>query len=77
MLIDSHCHLDYFAADLDDILARAATAGVGELVTIGTTMDQSRDIRAIAEARPNVWCTVGVHPQSAAKAPVADAGGDR
>ena len=70
MLIDSHCHLDYFAADLDGILARAAAAGVAELVTIGTTLDQSLAIRAVAEAYPNVWCTVGVHPQSAAKAPV-------
>ena len=70
MLIDSHCHLDYFSAELDAVLARASEAGVGELVTIGTTMDQSRAIRSLAEAHPNVWCTVGVHPQSAAKAPV-------
>ncbi len=70
MLIDSHCHLDHFTAELDTILARATEAGVGELVTIGTTLDQSRDIRILAEAHPNVWCTVGVHPQSAAKAPV-------
>ncbi len=70
MLIDSHCHLDYFTAELDDVLARAAAAGVGELVTIGTTMDQSLAIRGIAEAHDNVWCTVGIHPQSAAKAPV-------
>ena len=70
MLIDSHCHLDYFADELDTILARAADAGIGEMVTIGTTMDQSRAIRSLAEAHPNVWCTVGVHPQSSAKAPV-------
>jgi TatD DNase family protein len=70
MLIDSHCHLDYFTAELDSILARAAEAGVGELVTIGTTFDQSQVIRALAETHDNVWCTVGVHPQSAAKAPV-------
>jgi TatD DNase family protein len=71
MLIDSHCHLDYFSGELDGILTRAAEAGVGEMVTIGTTLDQSRTIRAIAEAHPNVWCTVGVHPQKAAEAPVA------
>ncbi len=70
MLIDSHCHLDYFTDDLDAVLSRAAAAGVGELVTIGTTLDQSRVIRSLAETHANVWCTVGVHPQSAAKAPV-------
>ena len=70
MLVDSHCHLDYFTDELDAVLARATAAGVGELVTIGTTMEQSRAIRSIAETHPTVWCTVGVHPQSAAKAPV-------
>ncbi len=70
MLIDTHCHLDYFDGELEGILARAAAAGVSELVTIGTTMDQSLAIRTLAEAHPNVWCTVGVHPQNAGQAPV-------
>ncbi len=70
MLIDSHCHLDSFTAELDAVLARAAAAGVAELVTIGTTLEQSRAIQGIAEAHANVWCTVGVHPQNAHKAPV-------
>ncbi len=70
MLIDSHCHLDYFTGELDGVLSRAAAAGVGELVTIGTSMDQSLAIRSLAEAHPAVWCTVGVHPQNAALAPV-------
>ena len=74
MLIDSHCHLDYFTAELDEVLARAAAAGVGELVTIGTTLEQSSAICTLADAHPNVWCTIGVHPQSAAKAPVPTPG---
>jgi TatD DNase family protein len=72
MLIDSHCHLDYYSdAELPDVLARAAAAGVGEMVTIGTTMAQSRAILARARAHENVWCTVGVHPHHAAEAPLA------
>jgi len=68
MLIDSHCHLDYFTAEeLPDILARAAAAGVGEMVTIGTRIGQSVHIRGIAEAHDNVWCTAGIHPHSAAE----------
>ncbi len=70
MLIDSHCHLDYFTAELDAVLHRAAEAGVGELVTIGTTIDQSQDIKVLAALHSNVWCTVGVHPQSVGRAPV-------
>jgi TatD DNase family protein len=66
MLIDSHCHLDYFTgADLDGVLARAAEAGVGEMVTIGTRLTQSDVVRGIAAAHANIWCTVGVHPHNA------------
>jgi TatD DNase family protein len=71
MLIDSHCHLDYYTdAERPDVLARAAAAGVGEMVTIGTTLAQSQRLPALAEVQPNIWCTVGVHPHHAAEAPV-------
>jgi TatD DNase family protein len=73
MLIDSHCHLDYFTpAELPDVLARAAAAGVGEMVTIGTRWQQSLDMRAFAEAHGNVWSTVGIHPHNAAELPVPE-----
>jgi TatD DNase family protein len=71
MLIDSHCHLDYFTeAERPAVLARAAAAGVAEVVTIGTTLTQSQLLPALAAAQPNVWCTVGVHPHHAAEDPV-------
>ncbi len=71
MLIDSHCHLDYYTdAERPDVIARAQAAGVGELVTIGTTMAQSATLPAMAEAHATLWCTVGVHPHNAAKAPI-------
>jgi TatD DNase family protein len=71
MLIDSHCHLDYYTPEeLPGVLARAASLGVGEMVTIGTTLAQSLNIRALAEAHPNVWCTAGIHPHHAAASPV-------
>lgn len=74
MLIDSHCHLDTFAPDeLPQVLARAAAAGVGEVVTIGTRLAQSAELTSIAEQNPGVWCTVGVHPHNAAELPVPDA----
>jgi len=71
MLIDSHCHLDYYTeAERPAVLDRAAAAGVGEMVTIGTTMEQSRGLPSLAEARENIWCTIGVHPHHAAEAPI-------
>ena len=52
MLINSHCHLDYFTdAERPAVMARAAAAGVSEMVTIGTTLAQSRRLPASAEAR--------------------------
>jgi TatD DNase family protein len=71
MLVDSHCHLDYFtAAELPDVLARAAAAGVGEMVTIGTTLAQSERLPPMIDGFSNVWCTIGVHPHHAAEAPI-------
>jgi TatD DNase family protein len=67
MLIDSHCHLDFpdLAADEAGVLARARTAGVAGMLTIGTRLDQFARVRAIAERHENVWCSVGVHPHEA------------
>jgi TatD DNase family protein len=71
MLIDSHCHLDYFtAADRPSVIARATAAGVAEMVTIGTTIAQSRTLPELAGEQSNLWCTVGVHPHHAAEAPI-------
>lgn len=67
MLIDSHCHLDFpdFAAERDAVVARAATAGVGRMITICTQVAKFPQVLAVAEAYENVWCTVGTHPHSA------------
>jgi TatD DNase family protein len=75
MLVDSHCHLDFpeFAADFDGVMARARNAGVATMVTICTRLSRFAEIRAIAEARDNVWCSVGVHPHEAAEEGVDDA----
>jgi len=71
MLIDSHCHLDYYTeAERSDVIARAHAAGVEELVTIGTTMAQSATLPGLIADHPTLWCTVGVHPHNAAKAPI-------
>jgi TatD DNase family protein len=71
MLVDSHCHLDYFTpVELPDVLDRAAAAGVGEMVTIGTTLAQSSGLPAMIAGYSNLWCTIGVHPHHAAEAPI-------
>lgn len=69
MLVDSHCHLDYFGADADDVVARAGAARVGVMVTIGTKLSEFAQVLAIAERHENVYCSVGVHPHEAASEP--------
>lgn len=71
MLIDSHCHLDYLARDgnLDGALERARAAGVSPMLTISTKLREFDVIRAIADAEPDVFCSVGVHPHEAEKEP--------
>ena len=72
MLVDSHCHLDFpaLAEERDAVLARARAAGIGAMQTIGTRLGTFEQVVAIAEANPDVWCSVGVHPHRAAKEPL-------
>ncbi|WDZ78329.1 TatD family hydrolase [Ensifer adhaerens] len=67
MLIDTHCHLDFpdFEAERDAIVARAHEAGVEQMITISTRVKRFETILAIAEAYPNVFCSVGTHPHNA------------
>jgi TatD DNase family protein len=68
MLIDSHCHLDYYSAEeLPAVIARARAAGVAEMVTIGTRLSRAPEQVALAEEQSAVWCTVGTHPHHAAE----------
>jgi TatD DNase family protein len=64
MLVDSHAHLDFpdFANDLDQVLRRAAEAGVTRIVTIGTSIESSRRAIEFAEKYPAVYAAIGVHP---------------
>ncbi|KAA2215190.1 TatD family hydrolase [Teichococcus oryzae] len=71
MLVDSHCHLDYFTeAEIETILERAHQAGVAEMVTIGVRMSQAAAVKALADRFPSVWGTVGVHPQNVGEGPL-------
>lgn len=71
MLVDSHCHLDFpeLSADRAGVLARAREAGIGRMVTISTRVRRFDEIRVIAEAHDEVWCSVGTHPHNAAEEP--------
>jgi TatD DNase family protein len=69
VLIDTHSHLDFpdFDADRPEIIQRAFDAGVTRLISIGTTLESSRAALALADAYPQVYATVGIHPSEAKK----------
>jgi TatD DNase family protein len=75
MLVDSHCHLDFpdFAAELGAVVGRARSAGIGRLVTISTRVKRHAQVLAIAEKYPEVFCSVGTHPNHAHEEPDIDA----
>ena len=75
MLVDSHCHLDFpdFAAEIDAVVGRARAAGIGRLVTISTRVKRHAQVLAIAERFPEVFCSVGTHPNHAHEEPDIDA----
>ena len=66
-MFDTHVNLhgEAFAEDLNDVLARARSAGVTRFLAICDRYDNFPSIRGIAEASPDIWCSVGVHPHHA------------
>jgi len=71
VIVDSHCHLDFpeLAADRAGVIARAKANGVERMVTISTRVKRYGEITAIADANPEVWCSVGTHPHNAHEEP--------
>jgi len=67
MLVDSHCHLDFpdFAAELDQVVGRAAAAGIGRIVTICTRVRRLENVLAVAGRFDRVYASVGTHPHNA------------
>jgi TatD DNase family protein len=66
-MFDTHVNLhgEAFANDLDEVLARARAAGVQRFLAICDRYDNFPAVRAVAEAHPDIWCSVGVHPHHA------------
>lgn len=66
MLIDSHCHLNYFTkVELPEILANAYNNNVEIIQTICTRLDEVDYLKALADKNTNIYCSIGVHPNEA------------
>ncbi len=69
-LVDTHAHLHdpAFDGDREAALARARTAGIAWILTIGTDVSTSEAAVALAAAEADVYAAVGIHPHEAATA---------
>lgn len=66
MFVDSHCHLTFPGLHdrIDEVLAEMKAARVQRALVICTTLEEFAQVQALAAAHPNLWCTVGVHPDN-------------
>jgi TatD DNase family protein len=74
VLIDTHAHLDFedFDIDRDEVLRRAAAAGVRYIITPGIDVRTTRAATALAERYEMVYAAAGIHPNESAKAAPGD-----
>lgn len=74
LLVDTHAHLadPDFDRDRDAIVSRARKAGVGRVLVIGTTADDSRQSLAVCRDRLDLRAAVGIHPNHASEAAEGD-----
>lgn len=66
MFIDSHCHLSFpeLREQLPQILQAMGAAQVEAALCICTTIEEFPTVHAIAQAHPQLWASVGVHPDN-------------
>jgi len=63
-LFDSHCHIDFhqFDDDREEAFERLRAAGVEGVVAVCVELEQAGRLAALAEARDDLWFSIGVHP---------------
>lgn len=66
-LIDTHCHIDLDAFDIDReaMLGRAREAGVDQFIVVGFAPERWQPALALHECVPGAYAAVGLHPTEA------------
>ena len=64
MFIDSHCHINFpeLVARLPDIFSKMAENQVTHALCVSVELPAFPQVLALAESYPNVYASVGVHP---------------
>ena len=71
MYVDSHVnlHSERYDEDRQAVIDASRAAGVQTLLTISDKLSSTEAIREIADADPDIWRSVGVHPHYAEEYP--------
>lgn len=66
MYVDSHCHLSFpeFAGRISEIRQAMRASRVDRALCICTTIEEFDQVHGLALSHDELWCTVGVHPDS-------------
>jgi len=66
-LVDSHCHIDFdgLGDRLPEVMENARLNNVSHVVAISVDMANYPRVREIADSYNNIYCSVGVHPNTA------------
>jgi len=70
-LFDTHCHLAHgrLRQQVDEVISRAATAGVTRMVCATGDLTDSKAALSLVRGRQGIWCSAGIHPHEAKDAP--------
>lgn len=66
LIFDTHAHLDFdeFSGDREEVLRKADLTGVKLILVPGVDIESSKRAIDLSEKYWNVYCSVGVHPNS-------------
>ncbi|UXY14896.1 TatD family hydrolase [Chitiniphilus purpureus] len=64
MFVDSHCHINFpeLAQDIDGLLDEMARNQVTHALCVSVNLPEWPSVMALADAHPNIYASVGVHP---------------
>ena len=73
MLVDSHCHIDFpeLADKLNSVFDLMRENRVEAALCVSVTLEDFPRVRGLAESYPNVYASVGIHPDYEGVAPVS------
>jgi len=67
MFFDSHCHIDRidletFGGSFDQLMQQVSEQNVSKMVCISVELDDFAAMQTLIKPYPNIYCSVGVHP---------------